>query len=629
MQLGNTGCLEDDEQTPELINKETPQETSDPGVYTLPYLEEPYHYPGIAVYTADMSKNRSTELNSEWVIRHSQYVGVSSEILRNGYNAMHKISFERIQNSSDYVEFVMAIHGKLVKRTPLPNAFLDGLTGVSFRAVSYSVPINLTVGVYNIDGVLLQSENFKVTTNQMQTFQMAFNNQELHHIAFKISGERQDLSAFSEGALGIDDIYLTNNNTEPFQPPLDDTNFLDWLKTCSINYFLWNYRDADDGQGVVIEASDESDKVSLSGIGYAYAIYILAEKENIISPSVARRRILAMLRWQEAQNWRNGSEGIFGFPFHYFDSKGNGLYEFSAEAVSTIDWAICAAGLRTVRQKYATDNEIVSICNELLNRPQWKETVHNNLNDNYRFGRISKGLSSNGTKNGQVWADAFSEETEIVYLEALASGQINDLDLDKIYREYKNGYYVSWFGSGFTYNWMQLWTGMVEPYQSNSKAAYRVEANTVTSNFGKLLMGLTACGTASEVENNGFISWDRYIGNQGASTSGADESEVIQISPAPYGAALALPFMTSEAIQSLRNYVSLGYYHPLLGLPDNIRIAELPGNLDVPVPNWNPYDINVGPMAMAIEQYQENTISRYYMKDVAIENSLQKLIKSF
>ena len=598
--------------------------------YVLPNYASLIHYPGIAIYTADMGKNRNTEVNSEWVIRNSQYTNVSSEILRNGYNAMHKISFEGFNNPDDYLEFVVSIYGKLVNSVPVPVEFLQNLSGISFRAVSYNVPITLTLEAYTINGDLIKSQDFEIVTNEMKSYNMVINDQNLHHISFKIEGKNQDLSAFKKGALGIDDIYLNNGDTQPFQAPIDDTQLLEWIKKSSINYFLWNYRDLGNGEGIVMEAGDETSKVSLSGIGYAYAVYLLAESDNMIDSQSARERILAMLKWQQSQNWFNGSDGVYGFPLHYYNADGSGLYQNNATAVSTVDWAICAAGIRTVKQRYASDNEIVEICNELLNRPIWGETIHNNTSDSYRFGRITKGLNAaNGQKNGQVWGDAFSEETELVYLEALASGKVDNIDLNRIFREKKNGFYVSWFGAGFTYNWLQLWTGTIEPYKSNSIAAYKSDAATCNSIFGSPIMGLTACGTMSNVTDHGFINWDKYISNQGAFASGANNAEVIQISPAPYGAALALAFMPSEAIEALKSYVEMGYYHPLLGLPDNIRIKDLPPNLDVPVPNWNPYDINIGTISMAIDQYQQKIISNYYMSDSAVESSLQSLIQSF
>lgn len=600
------------------------------GSYVLPNFSAPMHYPGIAIYTADMGKNRSTEVNSEWVIRNSQFTTISSEIIRKGYNAMHKISFDGFNNASDYLEFVVAIHGKLVNRVPVPIEYLQNLSGISFRAVSYEVPINLTLEAYSIDGTILKSEKFVITTAEMKTYNMAINNPNLHHMSFKILGANQDLASFKRGALGIDDIYLSNNSTQSFQPPTGDSQLLDWLKQSSIRFFLWNYRDVGAGRGVVLEASDEALRVSLSGIGYAYAIYILAEKESMISSQLAKERILSMLKWQQAQNWFDGSGGVFGFPLHYYNSNGSGLYQNDAAAISTVDWAICAAGLRTVKQKFSSDVEIVKICNELLNRPLWNEAIYTTVSDTYKFGRITKGLNaSSKQKNGQVWGDAFSEETELVYLEALASGKVNNLDLKRIYREKKNGYYVSWFGSGFTYNWLQLWTGAVEPYKANSIAAFTEDAITSKSKFVKPFMGLTACGTLSGIDASGFVKWDKYISNQGSFVSGANTNEVIQISPAPYGAALALPYTPSTAIQALRAYVDLGYFHPLLGLPDNIRVNSLPQNISVPLPNWNPYDINIGPLALAIEQYQQNSIGNYYKSDPAITQSLQSLIQSF
>ncbi|MGC9342638.1 MAG: hypothetical protein ACP5E3_08065, partial [Bacteroidales bacterium] len=178
------------------------------------------------------------------------------------------------------------------------------------------------------------------------------------------------------------------------------------------------------------------------------------------------------------------------------------------------------------------------------------------------------------------------------------------------------------------YNWLQLWTGSLEPYRSNSIAAYTTDAATCVDKFGLDLIGLTACATIQDVTENGFINWSRYISNQGSNISGAPTTEVIQISPAPYGAVLALPFIPDKAIEALRGYVDIGYYHPLLGLPDNIRLSNLPIGLS-PSPNWNTFDINIGPVALAIEQYTENRIAALYLGDTAIQTNLSLLTESF
>jgi hypothetical protein len=601
-----------------------------PSTFILTELTEPGHYPGIPIYTADMAKNRVTEVNSEWVVRKRASVQYESQILRNKYNALHKISFDNFNSTDDFIEFVLALHGKLVNRVPVPEEFLVDMTGINFRAISFEQPIVLTLEALDINGEIVESQDYTLQKDEIIDFNMNLNNQSLHHLAFKIEASKQtNLSDIREGAYAIDDVYIKTSDNSVFIPSQNDSEVIDWLKESSIRYFLWNYRDVGGDMGVVLEGSDDENRVSTSGLGYAYAIYILAEQENMITSSVARARILAMLKWQQAQNWFNGSQGVFGFPLHYYFPDGSGDYVNSPQAISTIDWAINAAGIRTVKQKYSSDAEIVTLCNELLSRPQWQNTIHNNSGDTYRFGRISKGLSITGTKNGQVWADAFSEETEIIYLEALASGTVPSLDLSRIYREQQNGYYISWFGAGFTYNWLQLWTGTVEPYQSNSTIAYQNDFSASNSSFGLPLMGLTACNTLSDVSSKGFVNWDRYISNQGSFVSGAPSNEVIQVSPAPYGAALALPFQSSNALESLRAYVQLGYYHPLLGLPDNIRVNNLPNGITVPVPNWSTFDINIGPIAMAIEQTQSNSIASYFINDPDVTSALNNLIQSF
>ena len=192
-----------------------------------------------------------------------------------------------------------------------------------------------------------------------------------------------------------------------------------------------------------------------------------------------RRRILSILRWFQAQNWFDGSGGWHGFPHHYFNQDGSYLYQ----DVSTIDWAICAAGIRVARQFYSQNQELVAIATELLERTQWEKSIGDD-------GRIAMGFDGKtGNINDYRWGLAFSEETELVYLEALASGRVSSEVLDLIIRNKKQGFYPSWFGAGFTYNWLQLWTGPIEPYAGNSRMAFEYDANTCDSKFEKQLMG--------------------------------------------------------------------------------------------------------------------------------------------
>lgn len=608
-------------------NKQTNSGGTDPEIPTDNLLG--LKYPGIPIYTADMGKYGFTEINSEWSIRRSVAVSVSSKIVRNGTNAQLSISFDGFAAATDFVALEMSLFGKLTNPVAAPAELTNTSKGISFQVGSPDAAFELSLEAFDLAGISIGSKIFSVQEGAAQDFSFVFNTQKLHHFSFKIEGKNQKNLAFKKGTFTIDEVYLINNDTKAFRPPTDDTAFLKWLKDCSLRYFLWQYRAVNASEGCVLEHYEDNQKVSLSGIGYAYAAFILAAQDGLITGNAAKQRITSILKWQHAQDWDNGSEGKFGFPLHYFNVNGKGLWASDASAVSTIDWAICAAGIRVVRQKYSTDTEIVAICTELIDRPQWQEVIANNPNNTYELGRIIKGLkATTGTKNPGVWADAYSEETELIYLEALASGKVNSLDLTRITREKKQGQFVSWFGCGFTYNWLQLWTGTQEPYKSTSVMAYQQDVIMSKYKFGISIMGLTACSTVSGMDSSGFIRWDKYISNQGSSASGAAQSEVIQVSPAAYGAALALPFQKATAIAALREYTKLGFYHPLLGLPDAVQIKNLPAGLEKAVPNWNPFDINIGPIAMAVEQTQQNSIGKLYIKDNAISVNLNKLKSS-
>ena len=602
-------------------------------LYEIEHLSAPSHYNGVPIYTVDMSAKRRTEMNSQYSISdNSRFVTVSDEVIRNGYNAVLKINFDNISpenfGTGNYIRFATSIFEGLSDGTPAPVELLDNVNGISFRAVSFNVPIQLEVEAWDVNNILIATKNFLIEKDLMRQYEFDFSAQNLKIVVFNINAEDQNPSEFSDGALGIDDIYLMNGDIEPFTPPTDDTEFLEWLKEASMRYFVWKYKDIDGVRGVVLEASSETNKVSLSGLGYAYAVFIIAEQEGLLTATESRKKILSLLKWQQAQNWFDGSGGWHGIPFHYFNADGSALWP----DVSTIDWAMCAAGIRVVRQKYTNDSEIVNIATELLGRAKWEDALDTTTtNDDCHncYGRIAMGFDGNtGVMNPYRWGWSFSEETELVYLEALASGRVSEDILDLLIRDQKSGFYPSWFGAGFTYNWVQLWTGVQEPYAASSAMAYQYDKSTCQTKFGRPLMGLTACSTINNIDSNGFVEWTQYISNQGGSVSGAFPSGVIQISPAPYGAALALPFQKEMAITALREYVKIGYYHPLLGLPDNIRITDLPDGLEEGIPNWDPFDINIGPIAMAIEQTQQNTIGTLYKQDADISASLIQLINS-
>ncbi|MEO9966813.1 MAG: hypothetical protein ABJF11_13530 [Reichenbachiella sp.] len=585
------------------------------------YFTEEVSNVGIPLFTGSQARNGWTEMNTQYsTSKNGSSVSTDVELKRFDQNSYLRFSFENLFEEDDVALLRVSAFRKIFDGISLPDELKAGLEGVSFRAGGICSPVTISVEAWDTHKEVIASEQLVLKQDTMSVYQFKFEPQDFKWIEFKVQkADQSESSTTFEGILALDDIYLMDGTDQPYYPSENEAELLSWLRKASMRHFLWYYTEISGGQGYVPETSTNFDKISLSGIGYGYAIFIMAEQDGIISANEAKSKTLAMLKWQQAQNWFDGSGGWHGFPHHYF--KPDGTYDWPD--VSTIDWVMCAAGIRVARQRYLDDPEIKSIAEELLSRPEWGEALAEDDKIVMGFDGIT------GDKNDYRWALGFSEETELIYLEAVASGKLNNSIFEAIVREKKNGFYPSWFGAGFTYNWLQLWTGKLEPYATNSQMAYQSDASTCSRVFGKPLMGLTACATLSDIEANGFVNWNNYISNQGADIHGASgTTSILRISPAPYGAALGLPFAYNEAITALKEYVRLGFYHEFIGLPDNVRLKNLPGNID-PVANWDQYDINIGPIAMAIEQIQSNNISKYYLSDPEISTALDQLSNSF
>ncbi len=499
--------------------------------------------------------------------------------------------------------------------------------------------------------------------------------------------------------LRLDDIVLYDDRSTPatFVPGSSETELLDWLAESSYRFFDWNFvLNSGNTSGVFLEeqsglnrsASRDLEKVSLSGQGMSIAVTILAAEAGFIDASTAEDRISKVIQWLENLNndtdgngigdLNDGKKGWHGMPSHYYHANGD-LY-LSQMALSTIDWAMCAQGLRLAQQYYSSNITIDTKVENLLTQVDWEAfvmpvkegTVDPQDPADLHFrngGRIAFDLNQQtGDLNldGNAWGQAFSEETDLVYLEALAANMDSELaelpfieiDINKVIytdesgrpikvinRKWKDGFFPSFFGAGFTYNWMQLWAGSKEleydgndvyqgisstvntKFYDNSVMAYTADYNAVKTQFLQPFMGLTAASTVSSINKEGFVDYGQYISNQGSFKHIAKPEEVVQVAPAAYGAALALPFIKVEALEALQAYVDLGFYHEYMGMPDNVVFRGI-GGLE-PLPNWNHLDINIAPLAMSINQTRNNIISTTLMSSEHFREAYEIIYSSF
>lgn len=588
--------------------------------YVLPYMETPNHESGIALFTADWAMKNRTEIGSEYQVKSNSNLNVSQQIVRNGLNSALRIDFNNMTASSDVVELLMSGFSAISGKDAVPKELQKQIKGIKFKAVAIAQSIDLELEIQDEHGNVIKKQNFIIDKTEMKTYSMFFNSSSFKNLSFKIKHNHQknDFDGTTPKSIIIDDVYYINGKTTVFAPPEDDREFLRWIQKSALRFFIWNYRDIGNGKGYVLGANDFKMPISIGGQAFGIAAFILAENEGMLKPKESKRRIKSILKWMHEQDWYSGQDGWKGFPHHWFNTDGSPGYQ--GQGTSTVDWAIAAAGIRVARQYYKDDKEIYAMSTELLNRPIWKEVFD-------KEGYIAMGIDiETGKINPWRWGTSFTEEAELTYLEARNSNQFDKTVFEPIVRDKSLGFYSGFWSTGFEFNWMQLWTGPIEPFKSNSIIAYQNDAKTCESTFGRPIMGLTAVGITNEIDSLGFAKI-RYFGDQGSMPCRSGNNK--QIAPAPYGAALALPFVPELAIKGLREYINLGYYHPLIGLPGSVRLIPFENNsLPKVIPNWGSADLEYGPMAIAIDQYFDNIIGQLYQQDPEVKVALTELIES-
>jgi hypothetical protein len=513
---------------------------------------------------------------------------------------------------------------------------LQQLTGFSVRLRASKTPINVAVSVEFVDDKQLEFDGILVGESWAE-YVFPTLPSEILAVNLSFDPEQQSSAAFAgeDIYLHLDDVYLLDGSTLPFTPPQDDEAFLTWLKRTALRHFIWAYRDLDNGRGVVAETSVAADRVSISGLGMAFAAIVMAENEGMLTSKEAERRSLALVRWigdldTSGDHISHGSGGIYGFPYHYLKEDGS-IYRPDYVDISTIDWAMCAAGLRLAKQRFIHNDELVSIVERLIEAPDWRALI--NENNRVAMSIDTRKDSETYGRPRYSWGLAFSEETDLIYAEVLATRQFNDQEktqlINLIERKKVKGFYPSWFGAGFTYNWLQLWIGLRQPYSENSRIAYEYDAYTTQRKLGIPIMGLTATSVINKSEK-GYLNWGSYISNQGSEGHVALTNEVVQVAPAPYGAAMAYPFVPKKAMRAMREYVKLGYYHPLMGFPESVQLNNLPETLHGYWPaNWERFDINLAALAMGLEQSDNNLVANLMNKDARYLSAVEMITKNF
>lgn len=519
------------------------------------------------------------------------------------------------------VQLNVAVFGKSdATRNSIPDELATMVTSVQVNVRSPHAGTQFQLRALANDGEFVCEQNF-AATEKWQTFELTVPGTQLH--VFQITSDGSESSsgpaAETDWELHVDDVQLVCADAPEFEMPRSADAMLSLTQDRGVRYFIWNYRELEPGRGFILDRNSFQDTISSAAIGYALPAYVIAQREGLLTAAECKRRTRALLRWLTDLDCDQGVGGRFGFPYHFLRPDGTRAGD---SEISTVDWAICASGIRVARAVYAEDEQIVSLATELLSRPYWHAAK--------KSGFISHGFGSDGRLLSSVWGSSFTEEALLVSVEAIAAGGAS-LDLfARCDRQERHGYWPSWFGAGFTYNWLQLWTGPVEPLATNSTKAFQADIRFCREKFGGTKFGLTACETFSKRDERGFLIWNKYLGESGSDVHLANPHEVKHLALCPYGAALAMPFAKDKAKAALLAYANESSFHPLIGFVDSLRVADLPEGCSEPIPNWTQFAIDVGPMWMAIEAAKPGggRIAELYRSDPDIQRILTKLLAS-
>lgn len=471
----------------------------------------------------------------------------------------------------------------------------------------------------------------------------------LDSAAGKISGtasaiNRYDITVKVTDAAQQTDTRALSINVVPF-PTRTDEELLDKTEAQAAMYFYEQVL----ANGFVKDGAHRNwSSIAATGFGLA-SMCVIADRYQSssdwnISPELAKAWVNNVLdnciNYQDKQATPeniNYKYGRYGFLYRYIKADGT---RFETYELSSIDMALFIAGAITAGEYFGDD--VKAKVEQILTRIDWNVFI-NKTNKQFYYGWRPETLFTSGT-----W-DRPSDETILISLMAIAQNPDNQDYLDTMYswprvgRSYARHSTVnSFFGSLFTYFFAHIFfdfekLGEDMPYTAESgqvpvdwwknsvDAAYAnrqycIDNQPRFASYGPDSWGITAC------ENPGATTYLGRIGAAPCEVNGGvpEDNGVI----APYGAISCMPLMRNapdEALNENLAFKALRHYHDTYykklwgkyGPHDSFDNSNA----------FNPYyyGINVGPIALMIENYRTGLLWTEFMKNERIIAAVQKV----
>lgn len=396
--------------------------------------------------------------------------------------------------------------------------------------------------------------------------------------------------------------------------------------------FLFFVREADPESGLVRDKTGV-EYCSAASVGFGLTALPIAAERGWMSRQDAEARALRALRTLARSSAHH--EGVF---CHYIDLHTGGPTGLGYEQVaSTIDTALLMAGVITAGRYFSGESE--KLADELFARVNWRRFLNHETGQVYmawqpeQFDR----MDGPGRFKKAAW-NWYTDETLLICLLGLsAPNERYRLPADCMTKwkrprgRYGHGqqFIYTWPGTFFTYTFAHCFYDfrvMGEDSQGvdwfeNTRRAAAANRDWCRENaahfrsYGRDRWGITACSGPG----------DTYVvpGHQPRGAKG-DNPEGGTL--APYGAAMALPFLQDDALAALRHIRNLqidgrpiwrdpeqaGY-----GLPDAFNIDE----------SWvsdRTFGIAHGPMLVMIENARTGLVWKAFMSNSHVQAGVKR-----
>lgn len=404
-------------------------------------------------------------------------------------------------------------------------------------------------------------------------------------------------------------------------------DLLEEITAASFQYF-WN--EANKATGLIPDKKSMHDTCSVAAMGFGFAALPVGVERHYITREQGQAR--ALLALHTLQNTKATKYGMFS---HFLDGRTGGPATTGYEtAASTVDSALCIAGALTAGQYFG--GEVQAAAQQLYARMDWKAFIDPEKKNQVRMVWIPAtptDLTGPGKFGAPTW-DWYTDEGLLITLLGIAAPdpakRLDPVSMSNWNRPvgtYRNHTYVySWPGTLFTYvfahcyydfsrtgpdrNGINWWTNTAEAAAANRDWC-RDNATSVAT-YGMNRWGITASTTPG-----GY-------GVPGHQPRGDAGDKIEQGTIAPYGAAMALPWLSMDSMDALTEMRSLkiggkplwksaetgGY-----GFWDAFSISEKWVSDDV-------LGIDQGPMLLCVENARTGLIWKLFMAQPAIQDGL-------